>query len=61
MTGAGLLAAEAIQEMLRLRLLPRAGGSLRQIHHRMSENEWTLQIEPESVEALQTYRAERCG
>ncbi len=59
--GVGLLSAEAIQEMLRLQLLPRAGGSLRQIHHRMSDNEWTPPIEPESVEVRQTYRAERCG
>lgn len=56
---AGLLSAEAIQEMLREQLLRRAGESLREIHSRMPGEELTPQIEQEIVEAVQAYRAER--
>jgi hypothetical protein len=37
------------------------GESLRQIHRRMPDKELTPQIEQESVEAVQAYRAERRG
>lgn len=58
-TGAGLLSAEAIQKMLRRRLLLRAGESLREIHCRMPDKELPRQIEQEILEAVQGYRAER--
>jgi len=58
---AGFLSAEAIQDMLRRRLLLRVGESLRQIHRRMPDKELTPQIEQEIVEAVQAYRAERRG
>ena len=58
---AGLLSAEAIQEMLRRRLLLRAGESLREIHRRMPDRELPPQIEQEIVEAVQGYRAGRRG
>jgi hypothetical protein len=56
---AGLLSAEAIQDMLRERLLKRAGESLREIHGRMPSGELTPQIEQEIVGVVQGYRAER--
>ncbi len=59
--GGGFLSTEAIQEMLRRLLLLRVGESLRQIHRRMPDKELTPQIEQESVEAVQAYRAERRG
>jgi hypothetical protein len=37
------------------------GESLGQIHRRMPDKELTPQIEQESVEAVQAYRAERRG
>jgi acyl-CoA reductase-like NAD-dependent aldehyde dehydrogenase len=58
-TEAGLLSAEAIQDMLRERLLRRAGESLREIHGRMPGDELTPQIEQEIFQAVQAYRAER--
>jgi hypothetical protein len=56
---AGLLSAEAIQEMLREQLLRRAGESLQAIRRRMPNEELTPEIEQEIVEAVQAYRAER--
>jgi ribose 1,5-bisphosphokinase PhnN len=58
-TEAGLLSAEAIQEILREQLLRRAGESLREIHRRLPREELTPEIEREVAEAVQTYRAER--
>ena len=58
-TEAGLLSAEAVQEMLREKLLRRAGESLREIRSRMPSEELTPEIEQEVVEAVQAYRAER--
>jgi len=58
-TEAGLLSAEAIQEMLREQLLRRAGESLREIHRRLPSEELTPEIEQEVAEAVQPYRAER--
>jgi len=55
------LSTEAIQEMLRRRLLLRVGESLRQILRRMPDKELTPQIEQEIVGAVQAYRAERRG
>ena len=56
---AGLLSAEAIQEMRRKQLLRRASESLREIHSRLPSEEQTPEIEQEVVEAVQAYRAER--
>jgi hypothetical protein len=56
---AGLLSAEAIQEMLREKLLRRGGESLREIRSRMPSEQLTPEIEREVVEAVQAYRAER--
>jgi len=58
-TEAGLLSAEAIQEMLREQLLRRAGESLQEIHNRMPREELTPEIEEEIFEAVRAYRAER--
>lgn len=58
-TEAGLLSAEAIQEMLREQLLRRAGESLQEIHDRMPREELTLEIEEEIIEAVRAYRAEQ--
>jgi len=58
-TTAGLLSAEAIQDMLQERLPRRAGESLREIHGRMPGEELTPQNEQEIFEAVQAYRAER--
>lgn len=58
-TEAGLLSAEAIQEMLREQLLRRAGESLQAIRRRLPNEELTPEIEQEIVEAVQAYRAER--
>jgi hypothetical protein len=51
-TEAGLLSAEAIQEMLREQLLRRAGESLQAIRRRMPNEELTPEIEQEIVEAV---------
>jgi ribose 1,5-bisphosphokinase PhnN len=58
-TEAGLLSAEAIQEMLQEKLLRRAGESLQEIRRRMPNEELTAAIEQDVVEAVQAYRAER--
>jgi hypothetical protein len=58
-TEAGLLSAEAIQEMLREQLLRRAGESLREIHRRLPCEDLTPEIEQEVAEAVRAYRAER--
>jgi hypothetical protein len=58
-TEAGLLSAEAIQEMLREQLLRRAGESLQEIHNRMPREELTPEIEEEIFEAVRAYRAEQ--
>lgn len=58
-TAAGLLSAEAIQEMLREQLLRHAGDSLREMRRRMPSEELTPEIEKEIAEAVQAYRAER--
>ena len=57
-TEAGLLSAEAIQEMLREQLRRRAGESLQAIRRRMQNEELTPEIEQEIVKAVQAYRAE---
>jgi ribose 1,5-bisphosphokinase PhnN len=54
---AGLLSAEAIQEMLQEKLLRRAGESLQEIRRRMPNEELTVAIEQDVVEAVQAYRA----
>ena len=56
---AGLLSADAIQEMLQEQLLRRAGESLREIRSRVPREEMTPQIEQEIIEAVQAYRVER--
>lgn len=53
---AGLLSAEAIQEMLQEKLL-RAGESLQEIRRRMPNEELTAAIEQDVFEAVQAYRA----
>jgi hypothetical protein len=58
-TEAGLLSADAIQEMLREQLLRRAGETLREIRSRVPREEMTVEIEEEIVEAVQAYRVER--
>ena len=58
-TEAGLLSAEAIQEMLQEKPLRRAGESLRAIRDRMPDEELTPEIEQESVEAVRAYWAEK--
>jgi hypothetical protein len=60
-TEAGLLSADAIQEMLREQLSRRAGESLREIHRRLPHEELTPEIEQEVAEAVRAYRAERRG
>jgi len=58
-TEAGLLSADAIQEMLRQQLLRRAGETLREIRSRVPREEMTAEIEEEIAEAVQAYRVER--
>ena len=58
-TEAGLLSADAIQEMLREQLLRRAGVSLREIRSRVPREEMTPEIEAEIAAAVQAYRVER--
>jgi hypothetical protein len=58
-TEAGLLSADAIQEMLREQLLRRAGETLREIRSRVPREEMTADIEEEIAEAVQAYRVER--
>jgi hypothetical protein len=56
-TAAGLLSAEAIQQMLQEQLLRRAGESFREICSQMPNEQLTPEIEQEVVEAVQAYRA----
>lgn len=56
---AGLLSAEAIQEMLRDRLRRHAGSSLKDAWARMPREDLTPAIERAVVEAVQAVRAER--
>jgi len=58
-TEAGLLSADAIQEMLREQLLRRASETLREIRSRVPREEMTAEIEEEIAEAVQAYRVER--
>ena len=58
-TEAGLLSADAIQEMLREQLLRRAGETLREIRSRVPREEMAAEIEEEIAEAVQAYRVER--
>jgi len=58
-TEAGLLSADAIQEMLREQLLRRAGETLREIRSRVPREDITPAIEEEIAEAVQAYRVER--
>jgi len=58
-TEAGLLSAEAIQEMLREQLRRRAGESLREMWSLMPDEVLTPEIEQEVAEAVQAYRAEQ--
>lgn len=57
----GLLSAEAIQEILRRRLLLWAGESLREIHRRMPDKELPPQSEQEITAAVQGYQVQRHG
>ena len=56
---AGLLSAEASQEMLQERLQRRAGESLREIHRWMASEELTEEIQQQIIDAVQAYRAKR--
>ena len=56
-TEAGLLSAEAIQEMLREQLRRRAGETLREMWSLMPDEVLTPEIEQEVAEAVQAYRA----
>lgn len=58
-TEAGLLSAEAVQEMLWEKLLRRAGESLREIRSRIPSDGLTPEIEQEVIEAVQAYRVKR--
>ena len=58
-TEAGLLSAEAIQEMLREQLRRRAGETLREMWSLMPDEVLTPEIEQEVAEAVQAYRAEQ--
>ena len=58
-TKAGLLSAEAIQDMLREQLRRQAGATLREAWGRLPEEELTPEIEQEVVEAVRAYRAEQ--
>jgi hypothetical protein len=58
-TKAGLLSAEAIQDMLRELLRRQAGETLREAWSRLPKEELTPEIEQEVVEAVRAYRAEQ--
>lgn len=58
-TKAGLLSAEAIQEMLREQLRRQAGETLREAWNRLPKEELTPEVEQEVVEAVRAYRAEQ--
>ena len=56
---AGLLSAEAIQDLLREQLRRQAGGTLREAWSRLPKEELTPEVEQEVVEAVRAYRAEQ--
>jgi hypothetical protein len=58
-TKAGLLSAEAIQDMLREQLRRQAGETLREAWNRLPKDELTPEVEQEVVEAVRAYRAEQ--
>lgn len=58
-TKAGLLSAEAIQDMLREQLRRQAGETLREAWNRLPKEELTPEVEQEVVEAVRAYRAEQ--
>jgi hypothetical protein len=58
-TEAGLLSAEAIQEMLREQLRRRAGETLREMGSRMPDEVLTPEIEQEIADAVRAYRTEQ--
>jgi len=58
-TRAGLLSAEAIQDMLREQLRRQAAATLREAWGRLPKEELTPEIEQEVVEAVRAYRAEQ--
>jgi len=58
-TEAGLLSAEAIQEMLREQLRRRAGETLREMWSRMPDEVLTPEIEQEVADAVRAYRTEQ--
>ena len=58
-TKAGLLSAEAIQNMLLEQLKRQAGATLREAWSRLPKEELTPEVEQEVVEAVRAYRAEQ--
>jgi hypothetical protein len=56
---AGLLSAEAIQDLLREQLRRQAGETLREAWSRLPKEELTPEVEQEVVEAVRAYRAEQ--
>ncbi len=58
-TKAGLLSAEAIQDMLREQLRRQAGETLRDAWSCLPKKELTPEVEQELVEAVRAYRAEQ--
>ena len=54
---AGLLSAEAIQDLLREQLRRQAGETLREAWSRLPKEELTPEVEQEVVEAVRAYRA----
>ena len=56
---AGLLSAEAIQDLLREQLRRQAGETLREAWSRLPKEELTSKVEQEVVEAVRAHRAEQ--
>jgi len=56
---AGLLSAEAIQDLLREQLRRQAGETLRETWSRLPKEELTPEVEQEVGEAVRAYRAEQ--
>lgn len=56
---AGLLSAEAIQDLLREQLRRQAGETLREAWSRLPKEELTPEVEQEVVKAVRAYRAEQ--
>ncbi len=56
---AGLLSAEAIQDLLREQLRRQAGETLREAWSRLPKEELTPEVEQEVVEAVRAHRAEQ--